>query len=177
MLAQLRLMTKTQWGHDVLKWQQVMIFSFNNAASTLVPPAGQTQYVMPIKVIKNRILFFSLRSLSPAPSLSGCKDVSVKDLPPQEDAELKFSQWRPTCSMYSSLSKCSWAEREATVPKLCYWSTCYSPPPVSALLTLFRNATLPQNLLISSSSLLIYLVPVGWCHLDLWHPTTRARKC
>lgn len=40
-------------------------------------------------------------------------------------------------------------------------------PPTSAELTLSWDATLPPNLLISSSSLLIYLAPGGWCSLHL----------
>lgn len=44
-------------------------------------------------------------------------------------------------------------------------------PSASAEPTLFWDATLPPNLLMSSSSLLIYLLPARWCSSDLWHLT------
>lgn len=39
---------------------------------------------------------------------------------------------------------------------------------------MFCNATLPPNLLISSSSLFIHLAPGGWSSYDWWHLTSRA---
>lgn len=97
----------------------------------------------------------------------------------------------PMC-VNSSVRKSLVCRSEATVPKLCYWSTCYLPwivcwvstytqtlrlLSISAELTLFEDATLTPNLLMSSSSLLIYLLLACWCSVWIMASDINCHMC